>query len=295
MRKREEKVNIRSKSQLKKSILLLLVFCVSLSSCVTTAKKTATPMTYEEFKTLESEQKKKAFSRMSGAEIYALVKESDENWPVTAYDGISPENAKDTIVLFDSNGALHFNLAWPCYGGYLPESIASIGELSGTIYVSRDGGDGGCSMSIGKNPDGTYPNDSQRSVPKSSAKVRTGVLDVDSYKKVLDIVTNGQSDEERISRLETLGYAKDIAKRFISDQASWLHRDEIAGKNNISDGAKKAGHNVESKYGYYGITAPWKVGNLNLSGMAGQMTTVLSWGTLCASGLIYNTGTAEIQ
>jgi hypothetical protein len=108
-------------------------------------------------------------------------------------------------------------------------------------------------------------------------------------------VTNGQSDEERIFRLETLGYAKDIAKRFISDQASWLHRDEIVGKNNISDGAKKAGHNVESKYGYYGITAPWKVGNLNLSGMAGQMTTVLSWGTLCASGLIYNTGTAEIQ
>jgi len=25
------------------------------------------------------------------------------------------------------------------------------------------------------------------------------------------------------------------------------------------------------------------------------MNTVLSWGTLCASGLIYNTGTAEIH
>ena len=281
-------------SIIQKSILLL-VLCASLSGCGTTAKIAEKPMSYDEFKALEPAQKKKAFAKMSGAEIYALVKESDENWPVTAYDGISPENAKDTIVLFDSNGALHFNLAWPCYGGFLPESIASIGELSGTIDVSRDGGDGGCSMSIGKNADGSYPNDSQRSVPKSSAKVRTGVLDIDAYKKVLDVVTNGQSDDERLSMLEGLGYKKDIAEKFISDQVAWLHRDEVAGKNSIADGAKKAGHKVESKYGYCGITAPWKAGNLNLSGMAGQMNTVLSWGTLCASGLIYNTGTAEIH
>lgn len=278
----------------KKFFLLILVVCVILAGCGTT-KKTSASMTYADFKALSPEQQKKTFSKMTGAEIYALVKESDENWPVTAYDLISPKNAKDTIVLFDSNGVLHFNLAWPCYGGFLPESIISIGELSGTMDVSRDGGDGGCSMSSGKNADGTYPNDSQRSVPKSSAKVRIGTFDIDAYKKVMDIVTNGQNDEIRLSMLAELGYAKDIAERFISDQAAWLHRDEVAGKDNIADGAKKAGHTVESKYGYYGVTAPWKVGDLNLSGMAGQLNTVLRWGTLCDSGLIYNTGTAEIH
>jgi len=285
---------VKFHSTIQKSILLF-VLCISLAGCGTTAKTNAKPLTYDEFKVLEPAQKKQVFSEMSGPEIYALVKESDENWPVTAYDGISPENAKETIVLYDSNGVLHFNLAWPCYGGFLPESIASIGELSGFVDVSRDGGDGGCSMSSGKNPDGTYPNDSQRGVPKSSAKVRTGIFDVDAYKKVIDIVTNGQSEEERLSMLEELGYAKDIAGRFISDQEAWLRRDEISGKNSIADGAKKAARNVESKYGYYGIASPWKAGNLNLSGMAGQINTVFTWGTLCASGLISNLGTAEIH
>ena len=36
-------------------------------------------------------------------------------------------------------------------------------------------------------------------------------------------------------------------------------------------------------------------GDLALEGGAGQLCTVFSWGTLCASGLIYDTGTAEIH
>ena len=150
-------------------------------------------------------------------------------------------------------------------------------------------------MSYGKNEDGTYPNDSQRSVPKTSATVRTGVLDVDKYKEVIDIVTNGESTESRVSSLVELGYTQEIAERFISDQAKWLTRDEISGPDNISDGVKKAGHTVESKYGYYGTTAPWKVGDLDLVGGGGQLATVFSWGTLCASGLITDTSTASIN
>ena len=136
-------------------------------------------ITNSSFNELTSDQKKEEFSNLTGQEIYDLVKNSDENWPVTAYDLITPRNAKWTIVLFDNNGDLHFNLAWPHYGGFLPESIASIKELSGTVDVSRDGGDGGYSMSYGRNNDGSYPDDSQRSVPKSSATVRTGTLDID--------------------------------------------------------------------------------------------------------------------
>ncbi len=269
---------------------LLLALCAVFCGC---GKKT--PMTYEAFKALDAEGQKKAFAEMSGEEIYDLVKNSEENWPVTSYDLISPENAKETVVLFENNGDLHFNLAWPCYGGFLPESIASIGDLSGTLTVSRDGGDGGCSMSTGKNEDGSYPNDSQRSVPKSSATVRTGVLDVDRYKQVIDVLTGGGSEAERLTALEGLGYARETGERFLKDLASWAARDEVSGPNNISDGAKAAGHEVDGRYGYYGVTAPWKAGDLDLSGGAGQVNTILSWGALCDSGLIYDTGIAEIR
>ena len=152
-------------------VVLLLGLCI-FAWAGSRAKQT--PMTYEAFKALSAEQQIETFNAMTGAEIYALVAGSDENWPVTSYDLISPANAKETIVLFNNHGDLHFNLAWPCYGGFLPESIFSIGELSGKLDVSRDGGDGGCCLSYGRNADGSWPNDSQRSVPKSSASVRTG-------------------------------------------------------------------------------------------------------------------------
>jgi hypothetical protein len=179
-------------------------------------------ITYSEFKELSSDQKKEEFSKMTGQEIYDLVKESDENWPVTAYDLISPPNAKWTIVLFDNNGDLHFNLAWPHYGGFLPESIASIKDLSGTVDVSRDGGDGGYSMSYGRNKDGSYPDDSQRSVPKSSATVRTGTLDIDQYKKVVEIIVNGDSEEEHLTALSDMGYNEDIAARIERNVKAYL-------------------------------------------------------------------------
>ena len=252
-------------------------------------------LSYEEFKALAPEKQKQAFSAMSGSEIYELVKNSDENWPVTSYDLISPENAKETIILYDNNGSLRFNLAWPVHGGFLEESIDSIEKLSGKLDVSRDGGDGGYSMSYGKNEDGSYPNDSQRSVPKTSANVRAGVLDVDQYKKAVKIVVNGKSDKDRIKELTDLGYTEEIAARFLSDQAAWLLRDEVSGPDNIDDGAKKAGHEVKSEYGYYGITAPWVIADLNLLGGGGQLATVFSWGTLCASDIISDIGTAEIH
>lgn len=255
----------------------------------------ALPMSYTRFQSLSPEQQKQTFAEMTGPEIYSLVESSDENWPVTSYDLITPENVKETIVLFENEGDLHFNLAWPCYGGFLPESIASIGELSGTLEVSRDGGDSGHSMSYGRNADGSYPNDSQRSVPKSSASVRTGVLDVDRYLQVLDIVTNGESEESRLSDLREMGYDSEVSTSFLADNADFASRDEVSGPNNINDGAVLAGHTVEGKYGFYGTTAPWDIGKIKLEGGAGQLCTIFSWGTLCASGLVSDTGTAEIN
>ena len=276
------------------AVFWIVVSCLMIASLAGCAKKGGT-LTYEQFKALSAEEQKKTFESLSGSQIYALVEGSDESWPVTDYDLITPENAKETIILVDNQGDLHFNLAWPPYGGFFPESIASIGELSGTLDVSRDGGDGGHSMSYGKNEDGSYPNDSRRSVPKSSASVRTGVMDVGRYLAVIDIVSDGQDDESRISALGELGYDADIAARFIEDAAAFPLRDEVSGPNNINDGALSAGHTVDGKYGYYGTTAPWNAGDLHLEGGGGQLCTVFSWGTLCDSGIIYDTGTAEIE
>lgn len=282
----------------KKKVILIPVAVALLAVIIVVlllTRKNTTNMTYEEFKSLPAERQIEVFNKMTGPQIYALVESSDENWPVTSYDLISPENAKETIILFNNNGDLHFNLAWPSYGGFLPESIASMGELSGKLDVSRDGGDGGYSMSYGRNDDGSYPNDSRRSVPKSSASVRTGILDVDRYNQVAHIVTNGESEEARLSALKDMGFDDATAKRFISDQAAWLKRDEVSGPKNIDNGAKIAGRTVDSRYGYYGVTAPWVAGDLNMEGGSGQLETIFSWGALCDSGLIYDTGTAEIH
>ena len=272
------------------SFLVALIIGILLWS-----KNNSINLSYEEFKSLTPEKQVEVFNKMSGLQIYKLVESSDENWPVTSYDLISPNNAKETIVLFNNNGDLHFNLAWPSYGGFLPESIASIRELSGQLDVSRDGGDSGHSMCFGRNANGDYPNDSERSVPKTSASIRTGILDVDKYNLVAEIVTNTNSQEDNLSALKDMGYTDEIANRFISDYTSWLTRDEVSGPNNIDDGAKLAGNNVESRFGYYGTTAPWTVSDLNLVGGSRQLETIFSWGTLCDSGLIYNLGTAEIQ
>lgn len=140
---------------------IVLIICCSFSVAAVqgtgSEQKTASAMSYEEFKALTDEQQIEVFSSMTGPEIYTLVKNSDENWPVTNYDLISPDNAKETIVLFNNDGDLHFNLDWPCYGGFLPETIASMGEMTGKADVSRDGGDGGYSMSYGKNEDAVIP------------------------------------------------------------------------------------------------------------------------------------------
>lgn len=216
---------------------------------------------------------------------------------------MTEENAKDFIILNESYGSLSFNLNWPIYGGYDAETIASIGDLSGTVEVSRDGGDGGYAMCFGRNEDGTLANNSQRSIPKSSAIVRTGLLDIDRYKQAVDVITGEEyrrdtveeTDSTRIAALQELGFTEEDAFNLMSDYTAWLTRAEIAGENNIAEGAISVGHQVEARYGYYGKTASWTVSCLELVGGCSQMNTVFSWGTLNSSGLISQAGTEEIN
>ena len=250
---------------------------------------------------MSDEEQIAVFSSLTGPEIYFLVASSEtENWPVTAYDLVTEENAGDFIILNESYGSLSFNLDWPVYGGYDAEPIASIGDLSGTVEVSRDGG---YTMCFGRNEDGTLANNSQRAIPKSSATVCTGFLDIDRYKQAVDVITGEEysmdtveeTDSARIAALTELGFTEEDAVNLMSDYAAWLTRPEIAGENSIAEGVSSVGHRVEARYGYYGKAASWTVSGLELVGGCGQMNTVFSWGTLNGSGLISQAGTEEIN
>ena len=251
---------------------------------------------YNEYKKLSDDSKVLTFNSLNSEEIYNIVKNSPESWAVEGYDLITSHNAKYFIKLTtNSIGEKTFNLDWPYYGGYEPDTIASIGELSCKIPVSRDGGDGGFTMGYGKNADGTYANNSERSIPKSSAKVNTGTFDVDVYKDAVDIVISGKSDFCKLQKLVKMGFSNKNAAKMISDYESWRTRIEIIGENNISDGVEIAGNNVTSKYGYYGKAAAWDVGDVHMKGGAGQMNTIYSWGTLKEAGIIFDMDTVVIK
>lgn len=259
---------------------------------------------YEDFKALSNEEQISTFAGLSSREIYYLVKSSDsENWPVTAYDLVTEKNAKDLIILNEYNGSLCFNLDWPAYGGYSPDTIASIGDLNGTVFVSRDGGDSGYTMCFGRNEDGTLASNSQRGIPKTTATVRTGMLDIDRYKQVVDVITaeefnkasTEETDNARIAALQELGFTEEASINLMSDYNAWPKRSEMVGEFSIPEGAIHAGHQIEARYGYYGKTAAWKVSDLDLVGGSDQMNTVFSWGTLNSSGLITEAGTETIE
>ena len=295
--------------------MFVLLFIFLISGClahastqddqtVSVENSSACQLCYEDFKALSNEEQLAVFAGLSSPEIYYLVESSDtENWPVTAYDLVTEKNAKDFIVLNEYTGSLSFNLNWPPYGGYVVDTIASIGDLSGTVPVNRDGGDGGYTMCYGRNADGTLANNSQRSIPKTTATVRTGLLDIDRYKQAVDVITGEEFEREtteetdsmRIAALQELGFAEEDAISLMSDYNAWLIRPEIMGKNSIAEGAESVGHQIEKRYGYYGKTAPWKVCDLELVGGSDQMNTVFSWGTLNSSGLITEAGTETIH
>ena len=253
---------------------------------------------YEDFKSIPTEEQIKKFDDMSSGEIYDMVKNSSESWPVDGYDKITPENAKDFIVLnVNDKGETSFNLDWPKYGGYDPESISSISNMNGNVEVSRDGGDKGYTMGIGRNDDGSYDNNSMRSIPKSSAEVNTGTFDVDKYKAAVDIVSSDAVDDDKTEQLMNMGFDEDSADNMIRDYEDWKSRPEIIGDGNIEQGAKMANPDgqIDMKYGVHGKAAEWDVGGIHMEGGAGQMNTVFSWGTCRESGIITNCGKAKIN
>ena len=79
---------------------LILLFLFIISSCLAETGSEASRLCYEDFKKLNNEEQIAVFSSLSSPEIYYLVQSSEtENWPVTAYDLVTEENAADFIIL----------------------------------------------------------------------------------------------------------------------------------------------------------------------------------------------------
>ena len=258
---------------------------------------TEVTMSYEEFKSLTAEEQIKVFNKMSSEAVYELIKASSESWVVNSYDLITPQNVKGFAILrVNDQGETSFNIDWPKYGGNDPNTIASIIGLTGTFYSSRVGGDGGYTISFGKNADGTYPNCSQRSMPVSSSELNTGTFDVDRYIRIVDIITSEGTDEAKKDQLKAMGIDADVADCLMTDYANWRPRAEISGEGNIEEGFRMEHPGVEivTKYGFYGETAKWDVQGLHMEGGAGQMNIVFSWGTCKKAGILTNIGKTTI-
>lgn len=250
----------------------------------------------EDFFSMSAKDQVAAYEKMDGETAYETVKNSSSSWCVEAYDLVTKENIKELVIIYENgDGTTSFNLNWPAYGGYEISTIDSIGKLSGTMEVSRVGGDGGYAMCYGTNEDGSEFTTSQRSLPQSSTEITVGTMDFDLYKKSADVVTGEGSDDEKLAALEELGFDEDSSMNLISDYQNWLGRYEISGPNNIQDGVEKAGHTVDKKYGYCGKCAAWKAKGLDLEGGCNQMNTIYSWGTLKASGIVTDTRVETVK
>jgi hypothetical protein len=222
--------------------------------------------------------------------VYDIVKNSDSAWVVNNYDLITPQNAAEFVVCTGVDGGkITYNLDWPKYGGYDVDTIKGLGDMSGTVEVSRVGGDGGCAIGYGRNSDGTHFNSSQRSIPTSQSFANVGQMNIDEYKRVVNVVSGAGDDAYKAAELTKMGYDTYQADTFIQEYKAWFNRYEISGPDNIFDGVKLSGNTgIDTTYGFYGEAAPWKVGGVDMAGHAGQMNTIFSWGTLRDSGIITN-------
>ena len=91
----------------------------------------------DNFHLLTNENKEILFESLSNKELYEMVQNNPRyNWITKNYDLMTKEKIKD-IVILRKDGSL--NLDWPKYAGLQLETVKSIGNMKGKVYVSRSG------------------------------------------------------------------------------------------------------------------------------------------------------------
>lgn len=248
-----------------------------------------------EFNKLTISQKRELIENISNDELYNLINNDYfSNWITKNYNLITKDNIKE-ILLFRKDGS--FNLDWPKYAGLQLKTIQSIGDMKGKIFVSRSGSVTGNTLGYGDTIDSWYASNSKRSIPSSNSKIKTGVMDVDKYKKVIEIINSNLSDFSKSSILqEEFNLSEDISDLLIRSYYEWNgKRYEVFGTNGIVEGLKSINKPIDSSFGYSGKISPWKIGNLNMEGGAGQLNTCFSWELLENSCIINDVGDIIIK
>ena len=249
----------------------------------------------DNFHLLSNENKESVFEALSNKELYEMVQRNPKyDWITKNYDLITRENIKD-IVILRKDGSL--NLDWPKYAGLKLESVKSIGNMKGKVYVSRSGSEGGNTLGYGDSIESWYASNSQRSIPSSNSKIRTGVMDVDKYKKVIEIINSNIDDDVKGLLLQKkLKISEDISDLLIRSYYEWNgKRFEVFGTDGIVDGLQSVNISIDSSYGFSGNISPWQIGGLNMEGGSGQLNTSFSWELLVNSGIIDNVGEVTIK
>ena len=249
----------------------------------------------ERFHLLTNENKESLFESMTNKELYEMVQKNPRyDWITKNYNLITKENIKD-IVILRKDGSL--NLDWPKYAGLQLESVKSIGSMKGKVYVSRSGSEGGNTLGYGDTIESWYASNSQRSIPSSNSKIRTGVMDVDKYKKVIEIINSNIDDDVKGLLLQKkLKISEDISDLLIRSYYEWNgKRFEVFGTDGIVEGLQSVNISIDSSYGFSGNISPWKIGGLNMEGGSGQLNTSFSWELLVNSGIIDNVGEVTIK
>ena len=86
-----------------------------------------------------------------------------------------------------------------------------------------------------------------------------------------------------------------ISDLFIRSYYEWNgKRYEVFGTNGIVD-RQSINNSIDPLYGYSGKISPWKIGDLNMEGGAGQLNTAFSWQLMLDSGIVTNNHTITIK
>ena len=246
------------------------------------------------FHLLTNENKESLFESLSNKELYEMVQNNPRyDWITKDYDLIARENIKD-IVILRKDGSL--NLDWPKYAGLKLESVESIGSMKGKVYVSRSSSLTGNTLGYGDTIESWYASNSKRSIPSSSSEIQVGVMDVEKYKKIINIINSNIDDTTKINLLQNENISRRYAIDLFSDYGDWNEkRFEVFKENGIVDGLKSINKSIDSTYGFSGKIAPWSVGNINMEGGAGQLNTAFSWQLMLDSGIVTNNHTITIK
>ena len=249
----------------------------------------------DNFHLLTNKNKEILFESLSNKELYEMVQNNPRyNWITKNYDLMTKEKIKD-IVILRKDGSL--NLDWPKYAGLQLETVKSIGNMKGKVYVSRSGSGSGNTLGYGDTIESWYASNSKRSIPSSFSEIQVGLMDVDRYKKVISIINlNIDDDVKGLLIQKEMKISEDISDLLIRSYYEWNgKRFEVFGTDGIVEGLQSVNISIDSSYGFSGNISPWKIGGLNMEGGSGQLNTSFSWELLVNSGIIDNVGEVTIK